>query len=208
MYARAIVQIGLPAMSGNRVANGSTYLLKVAHEPGVPVNSEAAFCQFKSLLTKTSEVLNQTCVLRPLDLKFFSQLRVLGLELRDSPIFFPELGWVVEGLHRKVFRRHSALDRVFVLGLQLIRSTKSIAVYGIDYPAVVPDVVSDLLDGAIVPLLPPPPLVVYQVNYDVVPGIAPLELLLQAAALHHHRHPVAHLQRPPLRLCLDHLLNR
>ena len=92
MYARAIVQMGLPAMSGNRVANGSTYLLKVAHEPGVPVNSEVSFCQFKSLLTKTSEVLNQTCVLRPLDLELFLQLRVLGLELRDSPIFFPELG--------------------------------------------------------------------------------------------------------------------
>ena len=111
-------------------------------------------------------------------------------------------------MHRKVFRRHSALDRVFVLDLQLIRSTKSIAVYGIVYPAVVPDVVSDLLDGAIVSLLPPPPLVVYQVSYDVVPGIAPLELLLQAAALHHHRHPVAHLQHPPLRLCLEHILNR
>ena len=91
MYARAIVQMGLPAMSGNRVPSGSTYLLKVELEPGFPVNSEAAFCHFKSLLTETSEELLQTCVLRPLGLEFFSQLRVLGLELRDSPIFFPEL---------------------------------------------------------------------------------------------------------------------
>ena len=63
MYARAIVQIGLPAMSGNRVANGSTYLLKVAHEPGVPVNSEVSFCHFKTLFTETSDFLDQTCVL-------------------------------------------------------------------------------------------------------------------------------------------------
>ena len=117
MYARAIVQMGLPAMSGNCVASVSTYLLNVALEPAVPVNSEAAFCQFKSLLTETSEVLDQTCVLRPLDLELFSQRRVLGLELRDSSVLFPELGRVVEGLHRKFFRRHSILYRVFVLDL-------------------------------------------------------------------------------------------
>ena len=63
MYARAIVQMGLPAMSGNCVANGSTYLLKVALEPAVPVNSEASFCHFKTLLTETSDFLDQTCVL-------------------------------------------------------------------------------------------------------------------------------------------------
>ena len=126
MYAKAILQMGLPAMSSNRVPSGSTYLLKVAHEPGFPVNSEAAFCLFKSLLTETSEELVQTCVLRPLDLELLSQLRVLFLELRDSPIFFPELGRLVEGLHRKVFRRHSILYRVSVRDLQLIRSIKSI----------------------------------------------------------------------------------
>ena len=63
MYARAIVQMGLPAMSGNRVPSGLTYLLKVAHEPGVPVNSEAAFSHFKPLLTETSDFLDQTYVL-------------------------------------------------------------------------------------------------------------------------------------------------
>ena len=63
MYARAIVQMGLPAMSGNRVANGSTYLLKVAHEPGVPVNSEAAFCHFQILLSSMPDFLDQSCVL-------------------------------------------------------------------------------------------------------------------------------------------------
>ena len=105
-------------------------------------------------------------------------------------------------------RRLCALDRVFVHFLQLVHSTKSIVVWGIDYPAVVPDVVSVLLDGAIVLLLPPLSLILDQVFYNVVPGIAPLEPLIQATALHHQRHPVARLQRPPLRLCLDHLLNR
>ena len=120
--------MGLPAMSSNRVPSGSTYLLKVVLEPGVPVNSEAAFCQFKSLLTETSEVLDQTCVLRPLVIELLSQLRVLGLELRDSLVLFPELGRVVEGSFRKVFRMLYTLDRVFVLFLQLVLSTKSIAV--------------------------------------------------------------------------------
>ena len=63
MYARAIVQIGLPAMSGNRVANGSTYLLKVELKPAVPVNSATAFYHFANLLTETAEDLGQTCVL-------------------------------------------------------------------------------------------------------------------------------------------------
>ena len=118
----------LPAMLDNRVASGLTYLLKVELKPAVPVNSATAFYHFANLLTETAEDLGQTCVLRPLDIELFLQLRDLGLELRDSPVLFPELGWLVKGLHRKVFRRHSALDRVSVRGLQLIWSIKNIAV--------------------------------------------------------------------------------
>ena len=180
MYARAIVQMGLPAMSGNRVPSGSTYLLKVELEPAVPVNSETVFCHFQILLSSMPDFLDQICVLRPLDLELFLQLRVLGLELRDSPIFFPELGLVVEGLHRTPLWRLSALDRVSVHVLQPLHSIKTIATVGIDHPDVVSDVVSGLLFGALVQLLQPLLLVLDQVVYDVVPVIAPLELLIQA----------------------------
>ena len=120
--------MGLPAMSGNRVPSESTYLLKVELEPGVPVNTAVSFCHFQIRLSSTSDFLEQTCFLRPLVIELFLQLRDLGLELRDSLVLFPELGRVVEGLFRKVFRRLCVLDRVFVRFLQLLRSTRSIAV--------------------------------------------------------------------------------